>query len=324
LEIKEEMKKKKTDNKIEKKSCPPKTKEKGKISKAREAIREEMRSIIEAAKKKKLIQATASTVRKARTFTTEDILNFISDVKVKTANEVKKVVHRHYTSAQKPTYRTEPVETETNLEKKDNSMSYYDRWYSLVSEINKAFLTDSDVEKIWHAFDKKTTSYKYFWFLSILKIYKESEKTSILYKDILIKMASFAWRYVFMEKSEFPKVDQLPIYLETIVKKIGSNNSTKGIVIDSILLDCYDKWDLNTLLSPLLKNVPYRFLSSWIPFTNNKDVVAKSNNPDLRCPYSLHDDHITINPIWGDYLLKNYDKLMQFTEKGLRTYLKIR
>lgn len=318
------MKKKTEKKKTEKTSSPQKPKERGKISKAREAIREEMRSIIEAAKKKKLIQATASTVRKARTFTTEDILSFISDVKVKTANEVKKVVRRHDSSVQKPKSRTEPVKTKTIIEKKDDSMSYYDRWYSLVSEKNKVFLTDSDVDKIRHAFDKKATSYKYFWFLAILKRYKESGDTSILYKDILIKMASIAWSYVFMEKCEFPKIDQLPRYLETIDKKIESNESTKGGVIDSILFDYYDKWELNTLLSPLLKNVPYRFLSPWVPFTDNDDVVAKSNDPETRCPYALHDDYITINPIWGDYYLENYDKLTQFAEHELRLYLKIR
>ena len=127
-----------------------------------------------------------------------------------------------------------------------------------------------------------------------------------------------------MEKCEFPKTDQLPSYLETIDKKIESNKSTKGVVIDIILLDYYDKWGLDSLLSPLLKNVPYRFLSPWIPFTSNDDVVAKSNDPDTKCPYALHDDHITINPIWGDYFLENYVKLTQFAEKELRSYLKIR
>ena len=186
---------------------------------------------------------------------------------------------------------------------------------------NRPSIDYSTIERV---FDKKATSYKYFWFLSILKIYKETNNGSIPFKDILIKMVSIVWRYVFMEKSEFPKIDQLPGYLETIDKKIESNNSTKGIVIDNTLLDYYDKWELNTLLSPLLKNVPYRFLSPWIPFTDNNDVVVKSNDPDTNCPYALHDDHITINPIWGDYFLENYDKLTQFVEKELKLYLKIR
>lgn len=110
---------------------------KGKISKAREAIREEMRAIIDAAKKKNLIQATASTVRRARTFTKDDILSFISDVKVKTTNEARKVVHRHESTNQTPTIGTsspQPIKVNDPIENKDSSMSYYDRWYSLASD----------------------------------------------------------------------------------------------------------------------------------------------------------------------------------------------
>ena len=297
-------------------------------SKERESIRNEIRSILNAAKTQNLIKTTTEAVRKARTFTTDDIFSFIGDLKVKTTNEVKKVVHWHdssnKTSTDKPTPKSnlKPIKAEKNIKIQGNSMSYYDRWYSLVSEKMKSNLSDSDVDKMWHAFDKKATSYKYFWFMSILQIYKDTKKETVMFKDILIKMASIAWKYVFMEKSEFPQIDQIPGYLETIDRKIESNQSTKGIVIDSILLDYYDKWELNYLLSPLLKNVPYRFLSSWIPFTSNNEVVAKSKNPDTRCPYALYDDHITINPIWGDYFLENYDKLVQFAEKELRLYLK--
>ena len=179
----------------------------------------------------------------------------------------------------------------------------------------------SIIEKV---FDKKATSYKFFWFLAILKIYIENGKSKIMFKDILIKMVSCAWKYVFMENSKFPKLDMLPVYLETIDKKIESNNSTKGIVIDDILLDYYDKWGLNYLLSPLLKNVPFRFLSPWVPYEDNANVVAKSKDPDLRCPYALYDDYILINPIWGDYFLENYDQLIQFVNKELRMYLKLK
>lgn len=200
-------------------------------------------------------------------------------------------------------------------DKQDSSVAF-------VEEGKIELLSDKDIEKLSHVFDKKASTYKFFWFLSILKIYKESGNTSIFYRDILIKMASIAWRYVFMEKGEFPIIDQIPGYLNTIDNKIESDKSTKGIIIDSILHDYYDKWELDTLLSPLLKNVPYRFLSPWIPFTDNSDVVEKSNYPETRCPYALHDNHITINPIWGDYLIDNYDKLAQFIDNELRIYLK--
>ena len=35
--------------------------------------------------------------------------------------------------------------------------------------------------------------------MSILQIYKDTKKETVMFKDILIKMASIAWKYVFME-----------------------------------------------------------------------------------------------------------------------------
>ncbi len=59
------------------------------------------------------------------------------------------------------------------------------------------------------------------------------------------------------------------------------------------------------------------------PFSSNVDVVARSNNPETRCPYSLHNDHIKISPVWGDYLLAYYEKMTEFVEQELSVYLKI-
>lgn len=108
--------------------------------KERESIREEIRSIITAAKAQNLIRTTTEAVRKARTFTADDIFSFIGDLKVKTTNEVKKVVHWHngsmQTSTEKETLKSDPkpIKAEKPNVKKDNSMSYYDRWYNLVSD----------------------------------------------------------------------------------------------------------------------------------------------------------------------------------------------
>ena len=183
-------------------------------------------------------------------------------------------------------------------------------------------LTDSDIDKLWHAFDKKATSYKYFWFLSILQNYKETKKETIPFKDILIKMASCAWKYVFTENGIFPQLDQLPNYLMTIKDSLRLDKSSNNKDIEIKADRYYEVLEVGKTLTPLLNNVPYRFLSPWIPYTDNDDVIAKSNNPDLKCPYGLHDDHITINPIWGDYLIDNYDKIVQFIDEELRVYLK--
>lgn len=196
-----------------------------------------------------------------------------------------------------------------------------ERIASSVDDITTS-LQDSDIEKLWHAFDKKATTYKFFWFLSIIRIYKHIGNNSISYKDILVGMVSRAWAYVYKIDCEFPQIDQLPSLLKTISSKAYLGRYSTRRMVEETVLEYYDEWGWDSLLMPLLKNVPYRFLSPWIPFTDNDDVVSKSNNPDTRCLYSLHGDYIKINPLWGEYLIDNYDKITQFVEKELRKYLK--
>lgn len=102
-------------------------KKKGKMTKAREKVRAEIRSILAAAREQNLIQKTTSTVKKARTFTTEDILSFISDVKVKTKEEVKKVIPKRDKAP------AEVIKEMAPEPEKKKVQSYYDRWYDLVT-----------------------------------------------------------------------------------------------------------------------------------------------------------------------------------------------
>jgi superfamily II DNA or RNA helicase len=195
---------------------------------------------------------------------------------------------------------------------------------ALVEEPNPSLssLSDSDIEKLWHVFDSKATSYKYFWFLSIIQLYNENKQDSILHKQILTRMISNAWRYVFKEESEFPKTDQIPKYLNQILVQYMLDESSKREEVEGQVLYYYERSHLNRFLSPLLRNVPYRFLSPWIPFTSNDDVIVKSNDQNTRCLYSIHDDGISINAIWRDYLIENYNKIIAFIENELRIFLK--
>ena len=202
------------------------------------------------------------------------------------------------------------------------SVTFDGKITSSVKNKETVSLKDIEIDKLRHAFDKKATSYKYFWFLAILKLIYEVRMDTILYKDILIEMVSIAWRYVFVVECQFPSQDQLPIYLRAIQAKTYLDRYAKEKKVEETVRESFYEWKWNTLLMPLLNNVPYRFLSPWIPFTSNDDVKSKSRNTEIRCPYSLHSDHIMVNPIWGDYLVKNYDKISFFVEKELRSYLK--
>ena len=195
-----------------------------------------------------------------------------------------------------------------------------------VAEYNpskKNLLLDSDIEKLQHVFDSKATSYKYFWFLSILQLYKENRQTTLTFERLSTRMISNAWPYLFEKGGSFPKTDQIPKYFEAIKERTPLGRFSDSKYVEDVVLEYYQKAKLSQWLMPLMKNVPYRFLSPWIPFTSNEDVIAKSNNPETRCPYSLHDDHIDINTAWGDYLMANYEKIAMFVEQELCKYLKI-
>lgn len=180
----------------------------------------------------------------------------------------------------------------------------------------------SDLNKLGHVFDGKATSYKFFWFMSIIQIYKETEVRTILFKQILIKMVANAWKYVFVENAKFPSIDQLPKYLNAIyaLDPFLNITSDREAVERGVNVSFQT---FNPIIAPLLKNVPYRFLSPWIPFTSNEDVIEKSSRPEINCIYSLRNDSIVINESWGDFILGHYDKIYNFIERELRAYLNL-
>ena len=187
----------------------------------------------------------------------------------------------------------------------------------------KPTLSSDNIYKLHSVFDKKATSYKYFWFLSIMQLFIEKGQSNISFKDITIRMITNAWSYICKEKGVFAQIDQIPKYVNEINERYLWKETSSKIQIEGQILYYYERSHLDRLLAPLLNNVPYRFLSPWIPFTSNEDVVAKSNERDSDSPYSIHDDCIVINPIWREYLKEHYNEIVQFIEKGLRQYLRI-
>lgn len=182
-------------------------------------------------------------------------------------------------------------------------------------------LKADDVEKIKHAFDKKTTSYKYFWLMSILDIYKDKQVENIQFRQILVKMVSKAWKYVFLLNGKFSQSDKLPMYLINLQQETGLRRDSTESEVENELNKQFDSIKLRSKLGALLKNVPYRFLSPWIPYTNNEDVMKKSWSQETRSPYELYTDHVVISKLWQDFFVEYYNCLELLVEYGLDSYL---
>lgn len=178
-----------------------------------------------------------------------------------------------------------------------------------------------DHSKLKQIFDNKVTTYKYFWYISILQCAKEERVVSIPFKDLTIKMISLAWPLVNTCGLDFGKTDKM--------KKMMDEMKSKATVVkawDSIAMENYLKKSNNktimSILAPLMKNVPYRFLSPWIQYTTDDDVIQKSRKPEFRCPYALYDDCVVLDEQFYEYAIANYDNQMKFANNALKEYLK--
>ncbi|WP_051611863.1 DEAD/DEAH box helicase [Xylanibacter ruminicola] len=180
-----------------------------------------------------------------------------------------------------------------------------------------------DIEKLKNAFDKKSTSYKYFWFMSLIQIYEETQVENISLRQILVKMVANAWKYVFMLNGQFSQSDQLPKYLVSIKSITNLDSNSLEQEVEDKLNEVFDTKNLQVILNPLLKNVPYRFLSPWIKFTDNENVMNISRKQESRCPYELYNDHVIIKKLWRENLIGLYESIHLFVEYSLETYLKI-
>lgn len=88
----------------------------------------------------------------------------------------------------------------------------------LIGDINLSGKIDPEL--LWHVFDKKITSYKYFWFWAILDISYKRKKNSISYMHILAKMVAYAWDYVYVYGYNLGMRDQLSGYMDILKERL--------------------------------------------------------------------------------------------------------
>lgn len=187
---------------------------------------------------------------------------------------------------------------------------------------------EEDIEKpidfniIKKVFDNKSSSYKYFWFLAIISLAKERDQLAIPYKDIVIRMVAMAWPIVFEDEIDLGKNDKLPKYLEYTSKAAMLIHGAASSVVEKHLSQHYESRKVKSILSPLLKNVPYRFLSPWVHYTTEEEVIKKSNKKNFPGLYALSDEHVILHEDWWDYILENYQEICSFTLQSFCDYVK--
>ena len=77
-------------------------------------------------------------------------------------------------------------------------------------------------------------------------------------------------------------------------------------------------------LSIFTLNVPYRFLSPWIPRATNAQVEQYSREFFNNCPYAIAGKEIMVDEIWAEYLTRNASILKDYSFWNLSIFLQKR
>ena len=177
-----------------------------------------------------------------------------------------------------------------------------------------------DIKKLEAIFDNKSTSYKYFWFMAIISLAKKKHSLSLTYKDILIRMAALAWPVVMEHEMNLGKQDMLGKYLWDIVRRTSLVQQSPGRYVEFLLDEQYKESGIDRILSPLLNNVPYRFLSPWVRFTTNNGVSETSKSDSFDGLYALYSNGIVLNSMWWQYINDHYQEICDFSIRSFISF----
>lgn len=187
------------------------------------------------------------------------------------------------------------------------------------------FLTTKNLSQV---FNNTTATYKFYWFLSILQMHNEEEAFRMSVWDLAIRMVANAWFPIHYFHLSFGLMDSLQKIVTELQWETGLPMDARKEDVIACLTASLNKPAIKNLLRTLTLNVPYRFISPWIKYTNDADVIERSHSYENGCLYSLQKSktefYITINPIWSKYLQDYYGILTDFINWNLTLFLQAR
>lgn len=187
------------------------------------------------------------------------------------------------------------------------------------------FLSTKNLSRV---FNNTTATYKFYWFQSLLQMHNEEGIYRMNVWDLVIRMVANAWFPIHYFHLSFGSMDSLhKIVTELQWMTDLPMDAKKEEVVECLTARLDDK-KVKDQLATLIRNVPYRFLSPWINYTSDADVIARSHAYENGCLYSIQktkdEFYITINPVWNKYLQDYYGILTDFINWNLTLFLQQR
>ena len=143
-----------------------------------------------------------------------------------------------------------------------------------------------DIGKLSSIFGDKSAAYKFYWFISLLKIVRK-KRTRMSFGEIVAGMIAESWYPIHYYNLSFGKIDSLFKKSLQIQKNLQISIKADKSEINSHLIENIKI--TKKYLRVFTLNVPYRFLSPWIKYTYDDDVIVKSQSFTNDCLYAIYD-----------------------------------
>ena len=142
------------------------------------------------------------------------------------------------------------------------------------------FLSTKNLSRV---FNNTTATYKFYWFQSLLQMHNEEGIYRMNVWDLVIRMVANAWFPIHYFHLSFGSMDSLHrIVTELQWMTDLPMDAKKEEVVECLTVRLDDK-KVKDQLATLIRNVPYRFLSPWINYTSDADVIARSHAYENGC-----------------------------------------
>lgn len=183
-------------------------------------------------------------------------------------------------------------------------------------------------EKLGNIFQHTASTYKFYWFISILDLYKKRGFTTIPHWNIMVEMVANAWCPVIIGNLSLGKVDSMRNAITTLQKAHYLSESIGQDELRVWLNDHKNDSSVIRTINFLPKNVPYRFLRPWIDTDDPHEVIRQSQTFANHCLYAIYkndeDLSIRLNDEWLSYFDEYYLLLKNFAVEELIAFLQSR
>lgn len=182
-----------------------------------------------------------------------------------------------------------------------------------------------DAGRLSRIYDNTTATYKFYWFVSIIDLICANPGRRVFsFDEIIAGMIAEAWYPIHYFKLSFGKLDSLEETIIEIQRLLDIPIDASKESVKEHILSNMSNPAIRRLVHVFTLNVPYRFLSPWIPKSTNAQVVSLSQTFSNNCPYAIFDKTILIDNLWVDYLISYAAILKDFTFWNLSIFLQKR